>query len=62
MDSGKWVLKSPFGLENLTYEDVTDKEALGPQDVLVRLHAASLNFREIYVLNVCNLQRVPIKG
>ncbi|KAI4591788.1 hypothetical protein KJ359_012592 [Pestalotiopsis sp. 9143b] len=50
MDSGRWLLRSPYGFENLTYVETSGGEPLGPEDVLVRLHAASLNFREIYML------------
>lgn len=56
MDSGRWLLKSPYGFENLTYEETAGSEPLGPEDVLVRLHAASLNFREIYMLKVGGLE------
>ncbi|ETS81526.1 hypothetical protein PFICI_06528 [Pestalotiopsis fici W106-1] len=55
MDAGKWVLRSPYGFENLTYEETSENEPLGPQDVLVRLHAASLNSRELYVLKGARL-------
>jgi NADPH:quinone reductase-like Zn-dependent oxidoreductase len=38
-----------FGLDNLSFEPVT-LPALGPTDVHVRLHAASLNYRDLMVI------------
>lgn len=39
-----------FGLEHLMIQDVPDPESPGPKEVLVRLRAASLNFRDSLVL------------
>lgn len=39
-----------FGLENLKVIEVEDPKDLGPNDVLVRLYAASLNYRDSLVV------------
>ncbi|MCW7474624.1 zinc-dependent alcohol dehydrogenase family protein [Leptospira levettii] len=39
-----------FGLENLKIIDAPDPKIVGPTDVLVRLYAASLNFRDSLVV------------
>lgn len=43
-----WILPA-FGLENLRLEDVPEPEC-GPSQVRVRLHAASLNYRDLLMV------------
>ncbi|KAF4454932.1 hypothetical protein F53441_2641 [Fusarium austroafricanum] len=49
----QWILDGQQGVEtSLKYEDnvpIPTKESLGPNDVLVKLHAASLNYRDIVI-------------
>lgn len=50
--TAKWTLPSQNGIESLTYE----QEALIPDlkegEVLVQLHAASLNYRDLVITKV----------
>ncbi|KAI1331315.1 NAD(P)-binding protein [Xylariaceae sp. FL0255] len=49
--TGQWTLESQKGLESLHYDaNATESEQdIGPDDVLVELHAASLNYRDLVV-------------
>lgn len=49
MPSAKALRLRAFGLDNLALEDITLPE-LGPTDVQVRFHAASLNYRDLLVV------------
>lgn len=51
--ANRWILTSQKGFENsLQYEEgVPLPTELGPRDVLVELHAASLNYRELVIAN-----------
>ncbi len=57
--SGRWILRRPDGLGALEYEPTYEptyaqtEQDLGPEDVLVDLHAASLNHRDLIIANVC---------
>lgn len=52
--TGQWTLASQDGLDALQYDPTGTKSAedLGPDDVLVELHAASLNYRDLAVTQV----------
>lgn len=49
----QWILNDQEGFEtSLKYETkvpIPSKDELGPNDVLVKLHAASLNFRDLVI-------------
>lgn len=49
----QWVLTGQEGFEkSLEYQDnlkVPSKDSLQPNEVLVKLHAASLNYRELVI-------------
>lgn len=46
----QWVVQGSTGLESLKLVDCRIPEALG-NDVLVKFHAASLNYRDVMILN-----------
>jgi len=53
--TGRWVLDSAQeGISSLRYEpDATfTADQLGPEEVLVEIHAASLNYRELAICRV----------
>lgn len=56
----KWILNSQDGFEtSLEYQQnvpMPSADQLGPTDVLVRMQAASLNYRELVIAGpiVCN--------
>ena len=45
-----WRLSDAFGIDRLRLEDLPDPE-LGPQDVRVRVRAASLNYRDVLAVD-----------
>ena len=51
----QWILTGQEGFEtSLKYEEklpVPSADSLGPKDVLVKMHAASLNYRELSISN-----------
>lgn len=61
--TGRWVLDpNQAGLSSLRYEPTAEDkvENLGPEDVLVEMHAASLNYRDIVIAKVriyCTIQK-----
>ncbi|KAH8165800.1 hypothetical protein CIB48_g2462 [Xylaria polymorpha] len=60
--TGQWTLASQDGLDALQYDPTGTKSAedLGPDDVLVELHAASLNYRDLAVTQGPLTSAVPI--
>lgn len=48
----KWVLAQPNGFESLKLSSSSMPSNLGDYDVLVRMMAVSLNYRDILILNV----------
>lgn len=60
--NGRWIVDpSQQGVSSLRWDaDAAAATAadLGPEDVLVDLRAASLNFRDVVVTKVCTLQLV----
>lgn len=56
--TGRWVLDSAQeGISSLRYEpDATFTAGqVGPEEVLVEIHAASLNYRELAICRVSDL-------
>lgn len=57
----QWILNSQDGFEtSLEYQQnvpVPSADQLGPTDVLVKMHAASLNYRELVIAGpiVCTI-------
>ncbi|KAI0866796.1 hypothetical protein F4860DRAFT_3534 [Xylaria cubensis] len=60
--TGQWTLPSQDGYDALQYDPnaTKSKQDLGPDDVLVELHAASLNYRDIAVTQGPIFSSVPI--
>lgn len=55
IDTGRWVLdEAQQGLSSLHFESSPPSPAsnLGPEDVLVEIHAASLNYRDVAIAKV----------
>lgn len=53
--TGRWTLDgAQEGLSSLLYEPAASSQAdqLGPEDVLVEVHAASLNYRDLAIIKV----------
>lgn len=63
--SRQWILAGQEGFEtSLEYQQnvsVPSQSELGPNDVLVRLHAASLNYRELMIAQPGVRAYSPIK-
>lgn len=51
-DYARWVLKTPKDFESLEYIETPTSLVPGPEEVLIRLHAASLNPRDLAVVHV----------
>jgi NADPH:quinone reductase-like Zn-dependent oxidoreductase len=46
----QWILNSQEGFEvSLEYQENVKVPEIGPHEVLVKMHAASLNYREIII-------------
>ncbi|KAF2143669.1 uncharacterized protein K452DRAFT_267952 [Aplosporella prunicola CBS 121167] len=45
----QWTINGQNGLDSLTYQEKVPVPKLGDKDVLVKLHAASLNFRDLAI-------------
>ncbi|KAI0022044.1 putative alcohol dehydrogenase [Xylariomycetidae sp. FL0641] len=59
--SGRWVLTAPNGLDSLKWDTSPAEEAdLGPEDVLVDIRAASLNYRDLVVAQAKGPSPVPL--
>lgn len=51
--TGRWVLDSKQkGISSLHYDAAATAPELGPQQVLVRMRAASLNYRDLAIARV----------
>lgn len=48
----RWVLSTPTGVDALEFVKTPLSFSLGPKDVLVRIHAASLNPRDLAAIHV----------
>lgn len=47
-----WLLTGQSGPSSLEFKPEHELPPLGPNDVLVRIHAASLNYRELAIAKV----------
>ena len=54
-----WTLRSSGSTDNLEYGSAPVSAELGPDDVLVELRAASLNYRDIVIAKVPTHTRDP---
>jgi hypothetical protein len=52
--TARWTLKSQDGIESLHYEEKAELPELGEENVLVEIHAASLNYRDLAIAKVYN--------
>jgi hypothetical protein len=54
--TGQWTLQSQNGLDSLQYDvyGTKSEQSLGPDEVLVELRAASLNYRDLVLTKVCH--------
>ena len=52
--TARWTLKTQGGIESLQYEVKAELPELGEEDVLVEMHAASLNYRDLMIAKVYN--------
>lgn len=60
LQTGRWVLDSAQeGISSLHYKaDATfTADQVGPEEVLVEIHAASLNYRELAICRVGDIYR-----
>ena len=48
----RWTLESQNGLEGLRYTEGQTLPDLGAEDVVVKIHAASLNYRDVAIAKV----------
>lgn len=52
MEASAWILQGQNGVDSLSKVDNVKIPALGDHDVLVQLHAASLNRRDLTIAEV----------
>lgn len=55
----RWTLSSSGSMDNLDYGSAPVPAEVGPEDVLVELQAASLNYRDIVIAKVPTCPRDP---
>lgn len=48
----QWTLRSSGSMDNLEYRPAVAPAKLGPDDVRVTMHAASLNYRDLVIAKV----------
>lgn len=48
----EWVLQGQDGIDSLVLESKTLSKHIGTNEVLIKLHAASLNYRELAIAKV----------
>jgi NADPH:quinone reductase-like Zn-dependent oxidoreductase len=62
--TARWILSSQNGIDSLTFEEIAPVPELGPEDVLVKMHAASINYRDLVITKVntikSNYQTQPL--
>lgn len=51
--TARWILPSQNGIDSLRYEESASISALKDDDVLVQMHAASINYRDLVITKVC---------
>ena len=52
----QWTLPTTKGIQSLTLVPDATLESLAPDEVRVRLHAASLNYRDLVIAKVSNFE------
>lgn len=52
METNSWILDGQNGIESLKRTDNRKLSTLGDHDVLVQMHAAALNHRDIAIAKV----------
>lgn len=57
MTSPAWILASQSSIDSLQFIDDHPTPSVGEYDVLVKLHAASLNYRDIVLAKVRHLKQ-----
>lgn len=55
-----WILNDQNGIESLNYVEQLPLPPLKEDEVLVKVHAASLNYRELLVIKVWKLNPHPL--
>lgn len=60
METNAWILDGQNGIESLKKTDNRKLPALGDHDVLMQMHAASLNHRDIAIAEVPPLQPLEL--
>jgi NADPH:quinone reductase-like Zn-dependent oxidoreductase len=50
--TAQWVLPTQDGFQALTLRDAVPLQELGAEDVLVKLQAASINYRDLVIAKV----------
>lgn len=53
--SPTWILPCQNGIESLQLLEETPVPEIGDDQVLVKVHAASLNYRDIVIAKVCDI-------
>lgn len=51
----RWTLNGQNGIESLTCQQIDLTKELGAQEVLVKIYAASLNYRDVAIAKVGTL-------
>jgi NADPH:quinone reductase-like Zn-dependent oxidoreductase len=58
----RWVLESQNGIDSLKWEHNAVTKELGEHEVLVELHAASLNYRDLVIAKVSFMEYISIRS
>lgn len=51
----QWTIQGQTGFDDLKFSPSAPVPKLGDHDVLVKIHFASLNYRDLIILKVCNI-------
>lgn len=54
--TARWILPSQNGIDSLTFEENAPIPELGPEEVLVKMHAASINYRDLVITKVSTIR------
>jgi NADPH:quinone reductase-like Zn-dependent oxidoreductase len=55
-----WVLNSQEGIEGLTFVEQLALPPVNEDEILVKIHAASLNYRDIMIAKVKEVSLLPL--
>lgn len=58
--TARWTLPSQHGIDSLRYEESAAIPNLKNDEVLVEMHAASINYRDLVITKVRPIQGSPI--